>query len=189
MAEICFQTVSQLQSQLLHSLESPQPDYDAIRHQLDLLEIAVNHPPQFFVSFFPRQSCEENHTDGNLYPVSMAVYLIQNDIFGAKYLWKRTPSYLKSDPATGTELNLLWAITKSLIENSLPGAYEIIRSQPWSPTVSNLIRTLHGNLRQSSLQLIRTAYQTINVSEMMALLDLTASQCQEGLLRYCSIYA
>jgi hypothetical protein len=45
----------------------------------------------------------------------MAVYLnlIQNDIFGAKYLWKRTPSYLKSDPATGTELNLLWAITKT----------------------------------------------------------------------------
>jgi hypothetical protein len=110
----------------------------------------------------------------------MVIYLIQNDIYGAKYLWKRTPSHLKNDSAS--EFNRVWAISKSLIQNSLSEAYELIKSQPWSPTLSPLIQRLRERLRQSSLELIRIGYKTLKLSEMMVLLDLTPSECHEGRL-------
>ena len=115
--------------------------------------------------------------DESVYSISMISYLLQNDYYGAKYLWKRAPIPIKIDTS---EFTKVWNINQSLLQNSLPSAYEVIKSTEWSPEITILIQRLYSHLQQFALNLIQTTYTTIKLTEMMSLLDKSDAQCQEG---------
>jgi hypothetical protein len=120
---------------------------------------------------------EEYIIDANTLTISMVVYLLQDDFYGAKYLWKRAPTPIKMETS---EFTKVWNVGKHLIQNSIPNAYQLIKSTEWSQSIFNLIQRLHSHLQQYSLNLIQITYTTIKLSEMMNLLDMSEAQCQEG---------
>lgn len=111
----------------------------------------------------------------------MIVYLLQSDFYGAKYLWKRAPFSIKTE---SSEFTRVWEIGKSLIQNLIPNAYQIIKSNQWSENISMLINRLYVYIQNLSVTLIKGAYKTITVSEMMMLLDMDLAQCKEGIYIY-----
>lgn len=109
----------------------------------------------------------------------MIIYILQNDIYGAKYLWKRAPFNIKTE---GSQFTIIWAICQCLIQNSSSDAYTIIKSYSWSPGVTILISRLRAHIQNMSIILIQGSYHTITISDIMILLDMDRSQCLEGII-------
>jgi hypothetical protein len=121
---------------------------------------------------------EESIIDENVYTISMIIYLLQDDFYGAKYFWKRAPVSIKTETS---EFTKVWNINKHLIQNSIPHAFQLIKTTEWSQNISNLIQRLYSHLQQFTLTLIQNTHTTIKLSVMMNLLDMSEAQCQEGL--------
>lgn len=106
----------------------------------------------------------------------MIIFLIQGDLYGGKYLWKRSPNELKIET---TEFYSLWSICKALLQKSILEAYQIIHNTKWSNFISSYIIELHSTLQYQSINTLQSSYSEVNLLEMSGLLDLTPEQTIE----------
>lgn len=111
-----------------------------------------------------------------MYAINFAIYLIQNDFYGGKYLWKRAPAILKSEEF---DFFHLWSICKHLLQNSIAEAYHIMKTRKWSSNITVLISRFHSILQYRKIELIVSSYSEISLSEISRLLDFTPPQCLE----------
>lgn len=75
-----------------------------------------------------------------LYSQLLAIYLLQNDLCNAKYLWKRIPQSVKSSHA---EINNIWQVGQKMWQRDFPGIYEALNKQ-WSSDVAEIMQKLSG---------------------------------------------
>ncbi|XP_066962144.1 LOW QUALITY PROTEIN: COP9 signalosome complex subunit 8 [Macrobrachium rosenbergii] len=101
----------------------------------------------------------------HVYEQLLTIYLLQNDLTGAKFLWKRIPASTKS--AT-PELALIWEVGQHLWKRDLPGVYSAL-NQDWSPTVKDMMKALHDNVRQRAIDLVARAYTSISADDFAQL--------------------
>lgn len=114
--------------------------------------------------------CEQMELDGvasgEVYTQLLAVYLFQNDICNAKFLWKRTPEEIK---VSTPELAKLWNVGCHMWKRDFVGIYESLK-QDWSPTIKPIIAALQEKLQKRAFDLVSNAYTSIRAEDLARLM-------------------
>ncbi|XP_013188845.1 COP9 signalosome complex subunit 8 [Amyelois transitella] len=108
----------------------------------------------------------------------LAIYLYQNDLCNAKFLWKRIPpNILSSNP----EIPAIWAVGQKLWKKDLAGTYQALAAFTWTEPVSNIIRALEEKVRERAFNLIGQSYSSISIDTVIAMTGLS----KEAVLQAC----
>jgi len=115
-----------------------------------------------------------------VYARLLAVYLYEEDLCSAKFLWKRIPETVKNDG--GEELAGLWDIGKALWTRDLPAVYAAIDARQWSSNVSAIVTAIKDRVRERAIELVGEAYTSIKVSDFAQMVGCpaTTDSAQEG---------
>ncbi|XP_077997703.1 COP9 signalosome complex subunit 8-like [Glandiceps talaboti] len=107
-----------------------------------------------------------------VYSQLLGLYLLQNDMTNAKFLWKRIPQALK---VSNPELNNIWMVGQKMWLREFPGVYQSL-NQDWSESVKPIMQALLENIRTRSFQLIAKAYSSIGLDEFIMFLGMPTEQ-------------
>ena len=78
-----------------------------------------------------------------VYARLLAIYLYENDLCSAKFLWKRIPETLKNE-GSGSELARVWDIGKALWTRDVPQVFSVIEEGQWSDNVTAIVAAIKG---------------------------------------------
>ncbi|CAB4010035.1 Hypothetical predicted protein [Paramuricea clavata] len=122
---------------------------------------------------------EQNELDGlataETYSQQLAIYLVQNELANAKFLWKRIPEDVKT--AT-EELQKIWTVGCKMWLKDYTGVYTALR-QEWSEIVKPLMLVLEGKIRDHLFELVQKAYTSIHLDKFSLFLGMTADSALE----------
>ncbi|KAM3964633.1 COP9 signalosome subunit 8 isoform 1-T1 [Aphomia sociella] len=104
------------------------------------------------------------------YSQLLAIYLYQNDLCNAKFLWKRIPQNITS---SNPEIAAIWAISQMLWKKDLPGTYQALAAYDWTEPVANIIRSLEEKVRERAFNLIGRSYGSISIDTVVAMTGLS----------------
>ncbi|KAG0712343.1 COP9 signalosome complex subunit 8 [Chionoecetes opilio] len=108
----------------------------------------------------------------HVYEQLLTIYLLQNDLTAAKFLWKRIPSSAKA----GTpELAVIWEVGQHLWQRDLPATYTAL-AHDWSPTVKDIMKAVHEVVRNRAVELVSRAYTSIRVGDFAQLVGLSVEE-------------
>ncbi|XP_026469195.1 COP9 signalosome complex subunit 8 [Ctenocephalides felis] len=114
-----------------------------------------------------------------VYSQLLALYLYQNDLCNAKFLWQRIPEQIKND---NPELALIWAVGKCMWKRDYPSTYKALKNN-WSDSVCEIMKNVEEKLRSRAVTLITQAYSSVSidtVSEMTGLAeDMVIAACKK----------
>ncbi|GLV42370.1 hypothetical protein CBL_03107 [Carabus blaptoides fortunei] len=108
-----------------------------------------------------------------LYAQLLAVYLYQNDLCNAKYLWKRVPPSVKSANA---EIGQIWTIGQQMWQRDFPSAYKALMVVTWSEHVADIMKAVQENVRSRAVDLITQAYSSISLETVAGMTGLASEQ-------------
>ncbi|XP_011202488.1 COP9 signalosome complex subunit 8 [Bactrocera dorsalis] len=113
--------------------------------------------------------------DVDSYIQLLAIYLYQDKIADAKFLWKRIPQALKKD---NNELERLNLVMSALIANN---AIEFFRQvdYPWPGNIKHIMQDLFERMRSDVLSLVGQAYISIFEHELMQLTHLSRDELKQ----------
>lgn len=76
----------------------------------------------------------------------LIAFYLEDDLNGAKYLWKRVPPFLKvvGDTAQLMDLTNVWHVGKYLFEDNVPLAIQYLCTRNWMPNMHPLIQVTGG---------------------------------------------
>ncbi|XP_013168147.1 PREDICTED: COP9 signalosome complex subunit 8 [Papilio xuthus] len=114
------------------------------------------------------------------YAQLLAIYLYQNDLCNAKFLWKRIPpNIISSNP----EIAAIWTVGQKLWKKDLAGTYQALAIYNWTEPISNIIRALEERVRERALNLIGRSYSSISHNTLVSMTGLSneaiAQICKE----------
>jgi len=107
------------------------------------------------------------------YTELLATYLLRGDLCDAKFLWKRIPPLKKQQ---NVELAAVWSVGQTLWLRDMPNFYLTARSFQWSATIAPIMAQLIESIQEKMVRLIGTAYTSIQVDDVAALLGITAEE-------------
>ncbi|CAK9827341.1 COP9 signalosome complex subunit 8 [Anthophora retusa] len=106
------------------------------------------------------------------YAQLLAVYLYQNDLCNAKYLWKRIPADLKSGSA---ELGQIWVVGQRMWQRDWPAVHVALNAD-WSKDVSDIMAALKENVRERAISLITKAYSSLRLTVFASMTGLSLEE-------------
>lgn len=109
------------------------------------------------------------------YAQLLAVYLYQNDLCNAKYLWKRIPSDLKTGNA---ELGKIWVVGQRMWQRDLPGVHVALNAE-WSEDVFDIMAALKDKVRERAITLISKAYSSLSLTVFASMTGLTLEEARQ----------
>ena len=74
----------------------------------------------------------------------MAVYLYENDLCSAKFLWKRIPEQAKTECEN---LSRIWDVGKAMWQSNLCEVFKLIDSHEWSENEADIMKAVKGRLQ------------------------------------------
>lgn len=92
------------------------------------------------------------------YSQLLALYLYENEMCYAKFLWKRIPKNLKN---SYPELVAIWNVGQKMWKQDWSGVYEALNIE-WSKTVAEIMKSLKQRTKERALNLIGEAYSSLN---------------------------
>jgi COP9 signalosome complex subunit 8 len=104
-----------------------------------------------------------------LYSLQLLAYLLQNELEGARFLWKRIPSDIKK---TRPELASLWKIGKNMYLRNYPETWKALHGN-WSGTVKSLVDLLIETFRTRTFELLSKSYTIISLESTANYLGLS----------------
>lgn len=107
------------------------------------------------------------------YKQLLIIYLIDNDVVNAKFLWKRIPDSIKAETP---ELQALWKIGQHLWKRDFVNVYVAIKSEEWSCVSLPLLEKLVLSLRKRLVKLVAQAYSNIHIEQLGNLLGLNEQE-------------
>ncbi|KTG36047.1 hypothetical protein cypCar_00022257 [Cyprinus carpio] len=78
-----------------------------------------------------------------VYSQLLVLYLLNNDMNNARYLWKRIPQAIKT---ANPELAAIWAVGQRIWQRDFPGIYTAIDAYQWSESILPVMEALRGKL-------------------------------------------
>lgn len=108
------------------------------------------------------------------YAQLLAIYLYQNDLCNAKYLWKRIPSDLKSGSA---ELKQIWVVGQRMWQRDWPAVHVALNAK-WSDDVSDIMAALKDNVRERAITLISKAYSSLGLTVFASMTGLSLEEAR-----------
>ncbi|CAK1603068.1 unnamed protein product [Parnassius mnemosyne] len=112
------------------------------------------------------------------YAQLLAIYLYQNDLCNAKFLWKRIPQNITS---SNPEIAAIWAIGQKLWKKDLAGTYQTIAAYTWTEPIANIIKALEEKVRERAFNLIGRSYSFISLDTVISMTGLN----KEAALHVC----
>ncbi|KAJ8958872.1 hypothetical protein NQ318_019639 [Aromia moschata] len=109
-----------------------------------------------------------------VYSQLLALYLYQNDLCNAKYLWKRIPQSVK---ASTPELANIWAVGQHMWKRDFPAIYKALEAVTWSDTVGPIMKQVQDISRSRAVDLISQAYSSIHLDTVSAMSGLPPEVC------------
>ncbi|XP_061707242.1 COP9 signalosome complex subunit 8 [Cydia pomonella] len=113
------------------------------------------------------------------YAQLLVIYLYQNDLCNAKFLWKRIPQSITS---SNPEITAIWAVGQKLWKKDLAGTYQALASYNWTEPVANIIRALEERVRERAFNLIGRSYNSISLDTVVSMTGLS----RDAVLRACA---
>ncbi|KAH6948449.1 hypothetical protein HPB50_024516 [Hyalomma asiaticum] len=101
----------------------------------------------------------------------LAIYLLQNDLPNAKFLWKRIPQEIKQ---SHTELGHIWKVGQGLWFKDFPAIYNGL-AQEWPDHIKPIMQELGGKFkrtRRRALVLVAKAYSSISLDDASSFLGI-----------------
>lgn len=108
------------------------------------------------------------------YAQLLAVYLYQNDLCNAKYLWKRIPSELKTG---SSELAQIWVVGQRMWQRDWPAVHVALNTE-WSEDVADIMAALKDNVRERAITLISKAYSSLDLIVFATMTGLTLEEAR-----------
>ena len=71
----------------------------------------------------------------------MAVYLYEDDLCSAKFLWKRIPEQAKTEYA---DLSQIWDVGKAMWKGNLSDVFKLIDGYEWSENEAGIMKAVKG---------------------------------------------
>ncbi|CAH2104561.1 unnamed protein product [Euphydryas editha] len=112
------------------------------------------------------------------YAQLLAIYLYQNDLCNAKFLWKRIPQNITS---SNPEIMAIWAVGQKLWKKDLAATYHALAAYTWTEPVANIIRALEEKVRERAFNLIGRSYSSISLDTIVLMTGLS----REAILQIC----
>jgi len=97
-----------------------------------------------------------------IYIKLLAVYLYENDLCSAKFLWKRIPEQAKNECVS---LSQIWEVGKAMWNSNLSEVFRLIDTCEWSEQEVDIMKAVKESVRERSFELIGRAYTSISVTE------------------------
>ncbi|XP_041976601.1 COP9 signalosome complex subunit 8 [Aricia agestis] len=104
-----------------------------------------------------------------VYAQLLAIYLYQNDLCDAKFLWKRIPQNVST---SNPEIAAIWAIGQKLWKKDFPGTYQALKGYNWTEPVAPIIEALEEKVRASVFNLIGRSYSSISLDTVVLMTGL-----------------
>ncbi|KAJ2953679.1 hypothetical protein O0L34_g1296 [Tuta absoluta] len=105
----------------------------------------------------------------SVYAQLLAIYLYQNDLCNAKFLWKRIPQNITG---SNPEIAAIWAIGQKLWKKDLAGTYQALAAYNWTEPVASIITALEEKVRERALNLIGRSYSSISIDTVVSMTGL-----------------
>ncbi|ENN74403.1 COP9 signalosome complex subunit 8 [Dendroctonus ponderosae] len=109
-----------------------------------------------------------------VYGQLLAIYLYQNDLCNAKFLWKRIPASVKT---AAPELGQIWAVGHHLWKSDFPATYQALNAVKWSENVAEIMQNVQIVVRSRAVDLMSQAYSSINLQTVQAMTGLDSEVC------------
>ncbi|XP_073941858.1 COP9 signalosome subunit 8 [Choristoneura fumiferana] len=113
------------------------------------------------------------------YAQLLVIYLYQNDLCNAKFLWKRIPPSITS---SNPEIAAIWAVGQKLWKKDLAGTYQALATYNWTEPVANITRALEERVRERAFHLIGRSYSSISLDTVVSMTGLS----RDTVLRACA---
>ncbi|XP_011189353.1 COP9 signalosome complex subunit 8 isoform X1 [Zeugodacus cucurbitae] len=118
----------------------------------------------------------QTNIDVESYIQLLAIYLYQDKIADAKYLWRRIPQVLKED---NNELERLNLVMCTLIANNATDFFRQV-DYPWSANIKHIMQDLFERMRSDVLTLVGQAYISIFEHDLMQLTHLSRDELKQA---------
>lgn len=96
-----------------------------------------------------------------LYGQLLAVYLLENDLTNAKFLWKRIPQNIKTANA---DLALIWNVGQKMWQRDFPAIYESLNKE-FPEYIKPLMTAILESTRKRAFTLVAKAYSYISTDD------------------------
>ncbi|XP_043466812.1 COP9 signalosome complex subunit 8 [Leptopilina heterotoma] len=117
---------------------------------------------------------EDGVVSSQVYTRLLAIYLYQNELCYAKYLWKRIPDSVKSSSA---ELCHVWTVGQHMWKRDWPAVHAALNVN-WSEDVDEVMNALKENVRERAMVLVSEAYSSLDVEILAGMTGLSGEQTQ-----------
>ncbi|XP_011629734.1 COP9 signalosome complex subunit 8 [Pogonomyrmex barbatus] len=106
----------------------------------------------------------------------LTIYLHQNDLCNAKYLWKRIPSDMKT---ANEELGRVWTVGQCMWQRNWPAVHTALNVE-WSEDVKDVMTALKDNVRERVMRLISKAYSSLNLATMATMSGMSLDEARQA---------
>ncbi|XP_064466277.1 COP9 signalosome complex subunit 8-like isoform X1 [Ornithodoros turicata] len=110
-----------------------------------------------------------------VYGQLLAIYILQDDLPNAKFLWKRIPQSIKQ---TRSELGNIWKVGQGLWYKDFPAIYTGL-AQEWPDYIRPVMLDLGERTRQRALNLVAKAYSSISLDDVASFLGVSRTQVSD----------
>ena len=90
------------------------------------------------ISLFQAPGCSPSN---EVYAKLLAVYLYENELSSAKFLWKRIPEKAKND---SPDLAHIWDVGKAMWKREPAEVFKIIDGFGWSENIAEIMKSVKG---------------------------------------------
>lgn len=116
-------------------------------------------------------------SNSQFYDIYMALFIINDDLNGARYLWKRSPSVLKDGR---THLADLWAVASLLFNQDTSIALVKINETSWVENILPLVQEMSSRIRFKMLRVLAKSFSNPSIGKIAASLSTTIADATEG---------
>ncbi|XP_015114576.1 COP9 signalosome complex subunit 8 [Diachasma alloeum] len=113
-----------------------------------------------------------------VYSQLLAVYLHQNDLCNAKFLWKRIPDNVKSGCQ---ELSQIWNVGQKMWQRDWPAVHTALNLE-WSDDVRHIMHALKESVRERAMSLVSEAYSSLSLSVLAGMTGQSPEEAKQSVL-------
>ncbi|XP_011301173.1 COP9 signalosome complex subunit 8 [Fopius arisanus] len=108
----------------------------------------------------------------------LAVYLYQNDLCNAKFLWKRIPDSVKN---SCQELSQIWNAGQKMWQRDWPAVHTALNLE-WSEYVRHIMQALKESVRERAMSLVSEAYSSVDISVLAGMTGQSLDEAKQSVL-------
>uniref|UniRef100_A0A0B6ZRB0 CSN8/PSMD8/EIF3K domain-containing protein n=1 Tax=Arion vulgaris TaxID=1028688 RepID=A0A0B6ZRB0_9EUPU len=120
--------------------------------------------------------CGSSPCTPKMYSQLLAIYLLENDLCFAKFLWKRIPQSVKQNCP---ELANIWSVGQKMWLKDYAGIYEALQ-RDWSEDVQHIMAAVVESVRQRALKLVRLAYSSISADDFAIFISMPVEKAVQA---------